>query len=88
MNARADIFTAVKDLSELALEEADARLEAVILPHLDREEVMVILLGILVRGVLSEKRFSYLFKVAKKAERRRVEPIRCRTFQTGEKCDA
>jgi len=75
MNARADIFTAVKDLSELALEEADARLEAVILPHLDGEEVMIVLLGLQARGVLSEERFGYLIEIAKRMGRLRVAPI-------------
>jgi len=40
-----DIFTAVRDLGELALEEVDVRLEAVPLPHLDEEEVMLFFLA-------------------------------------------
>jgi len=61
-----DVFTAVGDLGELALDEANVRLEAVILPHLDGEEVVAILLGLLTRGVLSEERFNYLLEVVKK----------------------
>ena len=41
-----DIFTAIRDLGELALEQADVRLEAVTLPHLKGEEVMVVLLDL------------------------------------------
>ena len=44
-----DIVIAVRDLDELALEEEDVRLEHVTLPHLDGEEVIVVLLGLLVR---------------------------------------
>ena len=49
-----DIFTAIKDLDELPLQKADVRLEVVTLFHFDREEMMVVLLGLLARGVLSE----------------------------------
>ena len=76
-----DIFTAVRDLGKLALEEANVRLEAVTLPHFDGEEMMVVLLSLLARGILSEKRFAYLLKVAERVRRQRVEPIRCRTFR-------
>ena len=40
-----DVFIAVGDLGELTLKEVDVRLEAVTLPHLDGEEVIVVLLG-------------------------------------------
>ena len=53
----------------MALKEADVRLEAVILPYLDREKVMIVLLGLMARGLLSEKRFGYFLKVAEGAER-------------------
>ena len=43
------------------------RLEAATLPHLDGEEVIVILIGLLARDVLSEERFGYLFKVVERA---------------------
>jgi len=49
-----DVFTAVRDHGELALEEANVRLEAITLSHLDGEEVVTILLGHLATGVLSE----------------------------------
>ena len=49
-----NIFITVRDLDELTLKEADVRLEVVTLPYFEREEVMVVLLGLLARGVLSE----------------------------------
>ena len=66
MNATGDIFTAVENLDKLALKEADVELEAVTLPYLDEEEVMMILLSLLVEGVLSEECLSYLFEVAER----------------------
>ena len=45
---------------ELVLKVADVRLEAIILPHFDGEEVVVVLLGFLVRSILGEERLSYL----------------------------
>ena len=70
------------------MEAVDIRLEAVILPHLDGEEVMAVFLGILARGILSEERFDYLLEVTERVGRPRVELIRCRTFQTGGEGDA
>ena len=58
-----DILTAVRDLSELDLKEVDVSFEAVTLPHLDGEKVTVVLLDFPTRGVLTEKRFSYLLEV-------------------------
>ena len=52
---RRDLFTAIRDFDKWALKEVDVRFEAVSLPHLDREEMMVILLGLLARGVLCKK---------------------------------
>jgi len=37
--------------------------EAVALPHLDREEIMVVPLVLPTRGLLSKECFSYLLKV-------------------------
>ena len=44
---RRDLFTAIRDFGKLALKDVDVRFETVSLPHLDEEEVMVILLGLL-----------------------------------------
>jgi len=49
-----DIFTAIWDLGQLALEVADVRFEAVALPHLDGEKMMVVPLSFLMRCVLGE----------------------------------
>ena len=51
---------------QLALEVTDVGLEPVILPYFDGEKVVVVLLGLPVRGVLGEKRFGYLVKVVEK----------------------
>ena len=50
-----DVLTAVGELGELAFGEIDVRFEVVVLPHLDGEEVMVVLLGFPARGVLRKK---------------------------------
>ena len=57
------IFTAVGNFGEPVLKIADVRLEAINLPHFDREEVVVILLGLPAGGILREKRLSYLLKI-------------------------
>ena len=49
----------------MALEEADVGFEAVVLPHLSDEEVMVVL-GLPVRCVLGEERFSYVLEVVER----------------------
>ena len=54
MNECRDVLTAVGDLGQLALEVADVRFEAITLPHLDREEVMAVFLGLLEGCVLGE----------------------------------
>ena len=70
-----NIFITVRDLDELTLKEADVRLEVVTLPYFEREEVMVVLLGLLARCILGEERFSYLLEVVERVWRQRVEQI-------------
>ena len=53
-----DIFIAVGNLGELVLKVADVRLEVVAIFHFDGEEVVVVLLGLSVGGVLGEKHFG------------------------------
>jgi len=50
------------------LEVTNVRLETVALSHFDIEKVVVVLLGLLMRDILSEKRFSYLFEVVERVE--------------------
>jgi len=45
-----DIFITVGNLDKVALEVADVGYEVITLPHLDREGVMVVLLGLPARG--------------------------------------
>ena len=79
------IFPAVGNLGELLLEVADVGLETVTLPHFDGEEVVVVLLGLSVGGILSEERLNYLHEVAKRMWRQGVEPIQGHAFQVGRK---
>ena len=62
---RIDIFTAIGQLGELILKVADVRHEAVIGYHFDSEEMVIVLLD-LSRGVLGQKRLSYLLKVVER----------------------
>ena len=49
-----EILTAVENFSQLVLKVADIELEAITLPHFDGEEVVVVLVGFPMGGVLSE----------------------------------
>ena len=53
----------VGNFSELILKEIEVRLEAVSLPHFDREKVVVVPLSLLAGGILSEERFIHLSEV-------------------------
>ena len=64
-----DIFTAVEKLSKLSMKVLIIGLEIVTLPHLDGEEVMIILLGIPMRGVLSEEYLSNLLEIVEQMRR-------------------
>jgi len=46
---------AVRNIGNLALEVVDLGLETITLPPLDGEEVVIVLLGFSVRGILGEK---------------------------------
>jgi len=60
------ILTAVENFGQLALEVTDIGLEVVILPYFDREKVVVVLLGLLTRGILSEECIGYLLEVVER----------------------
>ena len=62
-------------LSLLILKVTNVHLEVVGGPHLDREEVMVILLEFLDGGILSDEQLGEAFKVMDLALRKGVEPI-------------
>ena len=49
--------------------------------------MMVVLIGLLAGGILSDELLGYLLEIVKRARRQRVEPIRYRTFQIGGKSD-
>jgi len=59
------IFTIVGNRGKLDLEVTNIKLEAITLPCLNGEEVMVVLLGLPARNVLSEEHFGCLLKVMK-----------------------
>ena len=83
-----DVLIAVENFGKLALEEVDVWFKAIALPHLNGEEMIVILFGLLTRGVLSEKHFGYFLDVAERVGWQRIESIRRYTFQIGGKSDA
>ena len=62
------ILTTVGGLGKLTLEVADVGLETVTMPHLDGEEMMVVLLGFSAGGVLYEKCFGYLLDVTERCD--------------------
>jgi len=72
-------------LWQAVLEVADVRLEAVTLPYLDREEVVVVLLSLPARSILSDERLGYLLEVLERMWWQRVELIWSHTFQAGQK---
>jgi len=43
--------------------------------HLDEDEMVVVLLGLLAGDVLSEECLGYLLEIMERARQRRVEPI-------------
>jgi len=58
---------AVGNLGELVLKVADVGLEAVVtLPYFDREEAVVILLGLSTGGILGEERLGYLLETVER----------------------
>ena len=61
-----NILTTVGNIGQLDLKVAIIGLEAVALPHLDGEKVVVIPLGLLTRGILSEECFDYPLEVVKR----------------------
>jgi len=61
-----DIFTAIGHIRELVLEVVDVRLEAVTMSYFNSEEVVVVLLGFLGKGVLGKERLGYLLKVVER----------------------
>ena len=77
------ILTAAGNFSQLALELNDVGLEAVALPHFYVEDVVVVILGFLTRGVLGGECFDYLLEVVERMSQHGVEPIRGHAFQTG-----
>ena len=79
------IFTAVGNLGELVLEEADVRLESVALSYFDGDEVVVIILGLPTGGVLGDECLCYLLEIVERTRWQRVKPIRDHTFQIGRK---
>lgn len=79
-----DILTAIRNFGRLALEVTDVRVETVLLPHFDGEEV-VVLLGFPVRGALGEH-IGYLLEVVESMLRQGVKSICNHAFQDGRKC--
>ena len=69
------------NIGKLALEVADVGLEAVTQLHLDREEVLIVLLGFSAGGVLGEKCLGHFLEVAERMWWQGVELIRSPPFR-------
>ena len=82
-----NVLIAVGDLSQLVLEVASVRFEAVSLSHLDGEKVMVIRLSLLARCIVGDECFGHLREVAERMWRQIIELICDHTFQTGKKSE-
>jgi len=67
-----DVLTAIRELGQLALEIADIRFEAIVLPHLDWENLVVVSLSLLARCVLGDEHFRHLLEVAERMQRQGV----------------
>jgi len=70
-----DVLTAIGDLGLFALKVANVGFDVVALPHLNSENVVVVLFSLLARCVLGEERLGHLVEVAVRMWRQRVEPI-------------
>ena len=70
---------------QLTLEEADICFETVGGSHLDRKEVVVVLLELLVGGVLRQEQLGEIIEVVDRSWRKRVEPIESYSLLTGGK---
>ena len=64
-----DILTAIRDFGQLALEVSNLGLEAVTLPHLNNEKMLIVLLGFPASCVLGEECSCHLFEVVKRMMR-------------------
>ena len=79
------MFTAVVNFGQLTLEEVDLCFETIRGSHLDRKEVVIVLLELLLGGVLREKQLSEILEVEDRSWRKRVEPIGNYFLQIGGK---
>ena len=61
-----DVLTAVRDLGQLALKIADVGFEAIILPHLEGENMMVVPLSLPARCILGEECFRHHLEVVER----------------------
>ena len=68
-------------LGQLILKVANIYLETIGGPHLNGEEVMVILLELLTKKVLSEKQLGEISEAVDSTLRKRVESVRGYPFQ-------
>ena len=76
-----DILTTVGNFNQLALKVADIGLKDVALTYFGGEKVVVVLLGLLARGILSEEHISYLLKIVERMWGKRIELIRGTPFR-------
>ena len=72
---RNDIITIVINQRHLALEITDIALQGLSLLHLDSEEVVVVLLELLSRGILVEKGVANFLKAPERQRWEKVELV-------------
>jgi len=77
------IIIVVIHQGHLALKITDVMFEALSRLHLDREEVIVVLLKLLSGSVLVIESLLHLFETPERVPRERVEPVIGDTFETG-----
>jgi len=77
-----NILVAVVYFAQLTMEIVNVRLETVGGSHLDREDVVVVLLELLA-GVLREEQLGEILEFVYRPQWKRVKPIRGYSFQTG-----
>ena len=70
-----DVITTVINQRHLGMEIADVTLQGLSLLHLDGEEVVVVLLEFLSRGILVEKGIADFLEAPKRPQWKGVEPV-------------
>ena len=79
------ILSIVGNFGKLDLKVVNVGLKAIVLPHFDGEDVVIVLLSFLTGSVLSEECLGYLLEAVERMWRQEVKPIRSCASQAGRK---